>query len=157
MERKISQKSLDEIALLKEWVLTITIFFRLKYPQNETFVEINQIVVETSEKSDLRGMRFIYKDMNEWAKGLSHDYLNELNLILREKFGYDLTKANDQNLAKIKRIIQRGHLKTDDEFRLLLNRVNDIYADDSMKDEVEVLNKLMNDYEDKKRSKPVSI
>ena len=29
MERKISQKSLDEIALLKEWVLTISSLYRL--------------------------------------------------------------------------------------------------------------------------------
>jgi len=53
----------------------------------------------------------------------------------------------------MKQITQRGHLKSDDEFRLLLNRVDEIYADDGKKDEVEVLNKLMSDYENSKMSK----
>lgn len=56
-------------------------------------------------------------------------------------------------LAKINRIIQRGHLKSDDEFRMLSSRVDEIYADDSKKNEVEILNKLMGDYEESKRIK----
>ena len=95
----------------------------------------------------------VYKDMNELSKGLSSIDLEELNRVLKERFGSDLTVYSNKGLAKIQRIIKRGRVNTDDEFRLLSNRVDEIYADDSKKDEVEVLNKLMGDYENSKRSK----
>lgn len=72
---------------------------------------------------------------------------------MRDKFGVDLTNAHGKLLAKINRIIQRGHLKSDDEFRMLSSRVEEIYADDSKQNEVEILNKLMYDYETNKKVK----
>jgi hypothetical protein len=153
MKRELSQKSFEELSFLKEWILTITDFLLLKYPKAETPTLMRQIVTETFEKSNLRGMRMVYKDMNELSKGLSSIDLEELNRVLKERFGSDLTVYSNKGLAKIQRIIKRGRVNTDDEFRLLSNRVDEIYADDSKKDEVEVLNKLMGDYENSKRSK----
>ncbi len=152
MKRKLSQKSFEELLFLKEWNLIIADYF-VKIWADPIFERFRQIIIETFEKNDLRGMRMIYKDNNGMTIDLSPNDLDKLNQILRKKFGFDLAKVNDKNLAKIKRIIERGHLKSDDEFRLLSNRVDEIYADDSKKDEVEVLNKLMGDYENSKRSK----
>lgn len=153
MDRKkeLSQKELEELSFLKEWNLVIVDYFvKVKH---ETFLEqCYPIITEAFDNKNLRGLRMAYSDNNDMARDLLPSDLNELNQILREKFGYDLDKVNDMNLAKIKLIIKRGHIKTDDEFRLLLNRVEEIYADDNMKDEVEVLNKLMGDYETNKNT-----
>ena len=87
------------------------------------------------------------------ARGLSPNKLNEINQILKEKFGFDLNKDHDKTLAKINRIIQRGHLENDDEFSLLSSRVDEIYADDSKEKEVETLENLMTHYEKSKAAK----
>ena len=152
MKKELSPKKIEELLFLKEWNCTVIDYF-IKKEADPLFKQFHQVIIESFNKNNIKGLKTAYTDNNDMARDLPPSDLNELNQILREKFGYDLTKANDQNLAKIKRIVQKGHLKTDDEFRLLLNRVDDIYADDNMKDEVEILNKLMHDYEDNKRSK----
>lgn len=146
MKKELSQKDLDELSFMRDWNWVLADFL-VKNDNGEFFKQLYQIISETFDKKDLRGMRLIYNDNNEMVRGLSLNKLTELNHILREKFGFDLDKAHDKVLAKINLIVQRGYLKNDDEFRMLLSRVDEIYADDSKEKEVEILENLMRDYE----------
>lgn len=152
MKKELDQKTLEELSFMRDWNWAIMDFL-VKNENEEFFKEFYPIISEVFDKKDLRGMRMIYNDNNEMARGLSFHKLNELNRILREKFGFDLNKAHDKVIAKINRIVQRGYLKNDDEFRLLYSRVDEIYADDSKKEEVEILENLMADYEESKAAK----
>lgn len=156
MKKELNQKELEELSFLRDWNWVIT-DFTFKNETEESFKEILkqcfQIINEAFDKKDLRGLRMMYNDSNEMAGDFSPHQLNELNRILRAKFGFDLNGAHDEFLAKINRIVQRGYLKNDDEFRLLYSRVDEIYADDSKKEEVEILEKLMGDYEESKAAK----
>ena len=153
MKKELSQEALDELSFMRDWNWVIVDFI-VKNENEEAFKEIfkelHQIISITFEKKDLRGMRMMYNDNNEMAKSLSQDNQNELNQILKEKFGFSLERAHDLNLAQIKLILQRGYLKNDDEFRLLLSHTDEIYADSSKKKEVEILENLMADYENSK-------
>ena len=153
MKKELSQEALDELSFMRDWNWVIVDFI-VKNENEEAFKEIfkelHQIISITFEKKDLRGMRMMYNDNNEMAKSLSQDKQNELNQILKEKFGFSLERAHDLNLAQIKLILQRGYLKNDDEFRLLLSHTDEIYADSSKKKEVEILENLMADYENSK-------
>lgn len=151
MKKELSQKDLDELSFMRDWNWVLADF--LVKNDNEFFKQLYQIISETFDKKDLRGMRLIYNDNNEMVRGLSLNKLTELNHILREKFGFDLDKAHDKVLAKINLIVQRGYLKNDDEFRMLLSRVDEIYADDSKEKEVEILENLMRHYEKCKATK----
>ncbi len=156
MKKKLSQKDLDELSFMRDWNWIIADFL-VKNESSESFKEVfkmsYQIISEAFDKKNLRGMRMMYNDNNEMARGLSPSQLNKLNHVLREKFGFDLDKACDKVLAKINLIVQRGYLKNDDEFRLLFSRVDEIYADDSNAKEVESLETLMDDYEKSKAAK----
>ena len=152
MKKKLSQKDLDELSFMRDWNWVI-VDFLVKNDNGEFFKQLYQIISETFDKGNLRGMRMIYNDNNEMARGLSLNKLTELNHILKEKFGFDLDKARDKVLAKINLIVQRGYLENDDEFRLLFSRVDEIYADDSKEKEVEILENLMGNYEKCKAAK----
>lgn len=156
MIRKLSQEDLDELSFMRDWMWVITDFL-VKNELSESFKEIfkgmYQAISDTFDKKNLRGMRMAYNDSNEMASSLSPSQLNELNHILREKFGFALDKVHDKFLAKINQIVQRGYLKNDDEFRLLFSRVDEIYADDSKAKEVDTLENLMADYEKSKAAK----
>ncbi|OJV35346.1 MAG: hypothetical protein BGO33_08735 [Bacteroidia bacterium 43-41] len=145
MKRKIDQKYLEELTFLKEWNETIINFLILKSKDNSLDI-FHQIITETFNKSDLRGMRMIYKDLNEGANDLPLMELNELNQLLSKKFGRNLTEYNNKNLAKIKRIVKKGNISNEEEYRLILNRVEEIYADDTQKDETKILNMLLTNY-----------
>ena len=153
MKKKLDQKALDELSFMRDWNWVIVDFLVKNENEEvfkELFKELHQIISITFDKKDLRGMRMIYNDNNEMARGLSQDKQSELNQILKEKFGFSLERAHDLNLAKINQILQRGYLKNDDEFRLLLSHTDEIYADSSKKKEVETLENLMADYESSK-------
>lgn len=152
MRKELSQKALDELSFLKDWNLTI-VDFLVKKENTEFFKGLYKVITDTFDKKNLKGMKMMYNDNNEMARGLSLNKLTELNHILKEKFGFDLDKAHDQVLAKINLIVQRGYLDNDDEFRLLFCRVDEIYADDSKEKEIETLENLMNDYEKNKVAK----
>lgn len=145
MKRKINQNKLEELTFLKEWNETIVNFFASK-PKDNSLEIFHQIINETFNKSDLKGMRMIYKDLNEGANDLPLIEFNELNQQLSQKFGTDLTECNNKNLTKIKQIVKKGNINNDEEYRLILNRVEEIYADDNQKEETEILNMLLTNY-----------
>ena len=145
MKRKNNQKKIEELTFLKEWNETIIKFFILKSKDNSLEV-FHQIINETFNKSDLRGMRMIYKDLNEGTNDLPLIEFNESNQLLSQKFGTDLTECNIKNLTKIKQIVKKGNINNDEEYRLILNRVEEIYADNNQKDQTEILNMLITNY-----------
>lgn len=153
---KSNNQELKELSFLKDWSITILDFFISKYgndPLSQTFQFLQKFyetVLKGFDSNNLRGSRLLYQDLNDWAKDLPPKELEELNQILLEKFGFNLKKYDSKNSAKIKRIIKRGTINNDDEYRLLLDRVDEIYADENTKDEVDILNGLLADY-DKRR------
>lgn len=152
MKKELDQKALDELSFMRDWNWVI-VDFLVKNENGDFFKQLYQVISEAFDKKNLRGMRMMYNDNNEMARGLSLNKLTELNHILREKFGFDLDKAHDKVLAKINLIVQRGYLDNDDEFRLLFSRVDEIYEDDNKEKEVEILENLMNKYEKCKAAK----
>lgn len=153
MKKELSQEALDELSFMRDWNWVIVDFI-VKNENEEVFKELfkglHQIISITFDKKNLRGMRMMYNDNNEMVRSLSQDKQSELNQILKEKFGFSLERVHDLNLAQINQILQRGYLKNDDEFRLLLSHTDEIYADSSKKKEVETLENLMADYESSK-------
>lgn len=143
MAKKLNSIQIKELIHIKEWCLTVMNFMISHYEGKDVFIQFSEVIKEGFNKQDLRGMRYVYKDTNEWAKGLPLTHIEELNRILNEKFGEDIKKQTDRDITKISRIIKNGEINSEDEYRLILNRVEEIYADDNKKEEVLKLNKLL--------------
>ena len=106
MRKELSQKALDELSFLKDWNQTI-VDFLIKKENTEFFKELYQVITDAFDKKNLNGMRMMYNDTNEMARGLSLNKLIELNQILRDKFGFDLDEDHDKVSAKINLIVQK--------------------------------------------------
>lgn len=111
-----------------------------------------KILNQTFEDQDLVGMRYIYNDDNERSRYSKPAELEELNAILREKFGEDLVHNRQKDLAKIKRIIKRGKINNEDEFRLLKGRIDELLEEEKV-EEAQLLDKLMFEFEESLRPK----
>jgi hypothetical protein len=146
MAKKITEKQLKELEQIKEWCLTILNFMTSKNSNMPIINQTKDVVVETYNNQNIKGLRYCNKDINEWAKSLSQSDLDELNNLLRNKFGEDLVKDSSKILTKIKQIVKNGKIANEDEYRLLLSRVDEIYDNVNKKSEVETLNKLLADY-----------
>lgn len=170
MKRQLNEKQLEELKFKYEWCKTIQEFINaheddsfdeeLMRELDPSFAEQNPSVhdylIRVLERAyleqNLVGLRSSINDYNEDARELPSAELEELNGILREKFGEDLVHNRQKDLAKIKRIVKRGKINNEDEFRLLKGRIDELLEEVKM-EEGQLLDKLMFEFEESLRPK----
>jgi hypothetical protein len=96
-------------------------------------------------RSDLRGLKMVRRDLTEWVRGLSGGEVAKLDALLRAQFGEGLTDEAKAQRKEVQNIVRRGCIETDDEYRLLVSYLDEIYRDPSRKEEVEAINALLRD------------
>lgn len=149
MKKILTEKQQKELVFMKDWILIVHDYI---FKDDEDILEEDKLyIIKAFEIGEIRGMRMAFNDTLDMAKDLSYAQKEELNAILREKFGTDLNEQNNKNYKKIKRVIQRGQIKTDEEYYLLKERIDEIYDDESKREEVEELGTLLLNYENSKR------
>ncbi|MCQ2320438.1 MAG: hypothetical protein MJZ91_03785 [Bacteroidales bacterium] len=170
MKRKLNEKQLEELKFKYEWCKTIQEFINaheddsfdveLMQDLDPTFAEQNssmhdyliRVLDKAYLEQNLVGLRSSINDYNEDACDLTPSEFEELNAILREKFGEDLVHNRQKDLAKIKRIIKRGKINNEDEFRLLKGRIDELLEEEKV-EEAQLLDKLMFEFEESLRPK----
>ena len=149
MKKILTEKQQKELVFMKDWILIVHDYI---FKDDEDILEEDKLyIIKAFEIGEIRGMRMAFNDTLDMAKDLSYAQKEELNAILREKFGTDLNEQNNKNYKKIKRVIQRGKIKTDEEYYFLKERIDEIYDDESKREEVEELGTLLLNYENSKR------
>lgn len=141
-------KKEEELLMMKEWSLTIINYLLNVETRTTTLPQFIQIINETAENGNIRGMRMIYRDVNEMAASLRSSDLIELNNLLKKKFGEDLNSKED--LSKIQKILKKNVISNETEFRLVLGYVDANFQNDDQKAFIDSLNKLLADFETKK-------
>ncbi len=139
------------MSFIKDWCLEIMNFFSEVYPMDETPGVFRQIINDASDKGDIRGLRILYNDVNEMAHGVSKSNLVVLNRKLNIKFGMGLDTVKKDNMVRIREILQKGYLESDDEYRFVSALIDEIYIDGCRKDKIDAIYKLMDDYEECKK------
>ena len=80
-------------------------------------------------------------------ESMNQQALQMLNLKIRQEFGFDLNDFSNRNNKRIQNILKRGVIRNEEEFRLVSDKVEEIYADDSQKELVSKLNDLLGTFE----------
>lgn len=94
-------------------------------PVNSILLKYKLIIKNVVKKKDLRGLRMVSRDLNEWAKGLSQKEILELDRILKLEFNENLSgdKLTDNTIEKL---LTNGIIQTEDEYRIVQECLNDI-------------------------------
>ena len=140
---------MKELERLKELSLTILAFIEETVPKDKwiyLFGRFRDVVIQTYEVQDLRGMRILVGDITALAKDLNKAEVNELNQMLIKKFGDDL----NYNRKKIEAILSKEAIKNKSEYRLLFDYFEEIYTDESKKDEINKVREVLEAYQKKK-------
>lgn len=144
-------KKLEEFEKIKHWYITILDYVALKIPELKSFAEStkeNILSKYNNYSHDIyRGLVQSRKDINDLTESLNNLEYIELNNILRERFGENLDDYKAELV--IKKVIQRGRIKSDEEFKLLEERMSDLSQIESSLVEIEKINKLLLAYENK--------
>jgi|GEM_PF-4621105 len=95
------------------------------------------------ERSDLRGLRMVYRDDNEMARGLPLQLRNELDQFLRERFGQGLEKGRRELKKQASAILRRGSIIEAEDYRILETRLASILDDPLKRKEIDAINDLL--------------
>lgn len=72
-----------------------------------------------------------------------------MNPALRQEFGFDLNDFSNRNNRSIQNILKKGVIRNEEEYRLVFDKVEEIYADDSQEQLVNQLNELLSAFHDR--------
>jgi hypothetical protein len=137
------QEELDKL------IKRFDIFYELLL-KNETsekiFSQARDIAYNAYKSNNLTILKRINKELDVWFREMPFDSQFELKQILKEKLNEEII---DKTLDKIKKVVKRGVINNLKEYKLILNRVDEIYADDDKYEEIIKLNELLVDYHKK--------
>src|SRR5688572_3729616 len=115
MAKKIPRPGkLKELLYLRTTSVKILEFLATK-DNNPIYSQFVEIVERAYASQNLRGLRTVSNDIVEWSKGLSKsDRINLDNVISGE-----LSKIDKQQKDGVARILNRGRISSEDEYRLV--------------------------------------
>ena len=138
----------EELSQLAEWCRTILGVIKGVSPKPEVYSHFDDAIARSVGKSDLRGLRAMSKDFTQWAESLQPALQVELDKQLRARCGRGLREERGDSQKEIARILRRGQIDNEDEYRLLMAHADEIYADESRAEELERVNSLLATFEE---------
>lgn len=144
-------KKLDEVKRLAEWCLFAEGVEHELYREqgaindfNKEFFELSQEVIQKArDRGDLRGLRMVYRDLNEKFGGLNPQMKTELDRRLRAQFGQGLEREEKALERRVRRILNAGKIRNAENYRTLETRLHMILDDSSKMEEVEQINGVL--------------
>lgn len=121
-------------------------FLKNNSPDNYKFIfdNMKSNLEQGFKNKNYKGLKSTYRDLKEWVKGAPVKELEKFNHTFFIKFGEGLDSVNITD-----KIIKRGMIINDDEFRLIDKQVNDLCQTEPQSSEIEILNKLLLEYHEK--------
>lgn len=133
---------------LQSWSETILSF--LLNSAHKSDVEDWVIILrECCCKGHMLQMKIFVNELNEMVEAEMRDTLPELNRILREKFGEDLSSRMARSMAAV---LRRGKIRNDDEFVRVNEWIDHLLYDRDNPDaeqQIEQYNRMLRNYEEK--------
>jgi len=143
-----SKKRTTELLALRDRCLAITRFLAEAGVGEVIATEMRAAIQAAFERGDLRSLKMVSRDLNEWANGMPPATIARLDAILRSELGED-PRGTESEARDLARILHRGTIEDEDEYRLLTRRLEEIYADGWKGGELEKINELLVAFEEK--------
>ena len=150
---KSSKEKMRKLHELSEWCVFLT---RAQFDfatanhsdaNDQFFGETLELKLDAIERAkvrgDLRGLRMIYRDAKEMARGLAATHREELERRLRERFGRGLESGQRDLELRAGKILKRGRINDAEEYRTLEGWLDVILHDPSMQNETGRINALL--------------
>lgn len=114
---------------------------------NIFFEEMKKSIDTAFNNSNSTYLKKVDKELNVWLIEMFRPHeKEELTRLLKEKLNEDVAHEDLRRIKKINKIVSRGKINTLSEYALLKQRVEEIYADESKSNEVELINNLLAEF-----------
>lgn len=136
----------NELEYLRNRSLLIIDFILSKNVGNPMMHQFKSVIQETYAKSHLKGLKTLSRDMNAWAKGLPQKDIKELELLLAEKFGENLSGDKITHTV-IKQALKKGKIESNENYRVVYEYLQDISPTDPFYENTTELENLLEAYQ----------
>jgi hypothetical protein len=140
MARNLTLAQIAELNRLRSACIAILDFVVARGNLTEIASEFRDVVEEAYNKRNLGGLRTIRRDFQEWVGDLPPSARDELER--------GLSSIEDQApVDQLSSALGRGRILTEEEYRAVLAKIEEIYADPAALNELELLNRLLADFD----------
>ncbi len=140
----------SEINRLKSWAETIMDYMRNSPDLSGEYTDmLYDIMVKCFEKGNMSQIKMLVGDLNESTGGFNLKDRINLNRILMEKFGEDLSSHMAKRMAGV---LKRGKIRNDDEFVRVNEWIDHLLYDKDNPDaeqQIKQFNQLLLDYQER--------
>ena len=136
---------MNELEYLRDRCFLIIDFISNKNTGILMMQHFKSVVLETYVRANLKGLKTLSRDMNAWAKGLPQKDIKELELLLAEKFGENLSGDKITHTV-IKQVLKKEKIESQEDYRVVFEYLQDISANDSFYESIVKLETLLETY-----------
>ena len=139
----------NDLERIKRKYEIIDDYFQRHGLASKIFLEMSRTMVEDIYGArKLRAMYQLEREFDDWVRNLPREeHRLALLELLQKEIGEDFAAKENRRVKRVQKILDRGEILSDAEYRLLLERVEEIYADRDMSATVEAINKLLATYD----------
>ncbi|WP_284652917.1 hypothetical protein [Flavobacterium terrisoli] len=137
---------MNELKYLRDRSLIIVDFLSSKSINSLAIGKLKPIIDDTFNKQNLNGLKTISRDLNAWAKGFPQKDIQELEIILADQFGEDLS-GDKITLKLIQKVLKKGKIENEENYRVVQEYLNDISEESPFVDRITELNALLASYQ----------
>ena len=137
---------MNELEYLRDRSLMIMEFILSKNVGNSLMEQLKSVIQETYSNNNLKGLKTLSRDMNAWAKGLPQEDIKELELLLANKLGENLSGDKITHTV-IKQVLKKGKIEGEENYRVVYEYLQDISATDPFYENIAELDTLLGTYQ----------
>lgn len=136
----------NELEYLRDRSLLIIEFLLNKNVGDSMMQQFKSVIQETYAKGNLKGLKTLSRDMNAWAKGLPQKDIKELEMLLAEKFGENLSGDKITHTV-IKQALKKRKIESNESYRVVYEYLQDISSTDPFYENTTELENLLEAYQ----------
>ena len=156
---------MEDLDFLKKWCLAHLkfdkeIFLKDNFLNQEAKDELIEEVRKVEDRvlfyynnKNIRKLKFFFKSFNQDACPPNDPDYPLLNAYLRAACGKDLRDFDNKRLERVKKVEERGYIKTNSEFYLIRNHIDYLEATNATDEEIIKFDTLITLYEEKIKEK----
>lgn len=144
--RKLNGTQMQELNALHDRCVLVLQFLNRRGELGDLARQFSEVIQQSHEAQDLRGLRILWKDLDDWSKDLTNDEQLELETLLRVRLQVDSDKERAAELATVREIEGRGQIRNEREYRLVQARVDELLSSHTSSADATRLQALLAEY-----------
>jgi hypothetical protein len=144
--RKLNANQIQEVRSLRDRCILVLRFLNRRGELGDQFGQFEEVIHRSYENEDLRGLRLLRREFDDWSKDLGAEEQLELETLLRVELGVDVDEEHATDLTQVRQIEARGRIRNEREYRLVQARLEELHASSADTTEAERLAALLASY-----------